>query len=326
MNPAVTAYQDGLAKAYHNLGNFYRETRQTGKAEQHYQQALKAHESLVTAHPTRADFRENLALVQSNLGELYYRTGRLKQAASLHATALALLEPLVRDHPNMTTTAVRLSIVYRGLGNVWTEDGRLAESLSWFNRAIEVAEQTLRQAPADFGARQALANAYFARAYTLTRLGRLAEGQPDWERAIALAERRDLPRCWFHRAHLLAQGDQHAPAAAAAERLLEVEPADGSSRYNAACVYALSAAAARQDEQMAPTDRDALAERYAARAVALLAQAQAAGYFATPANRDRLRKDPDLQALRTREDFRKWLAELEQAAPPHQQPPAGVSG
>lgn len=46
-----------------------------------------------------------------------------------------------------------------------------------------------------------------------------------------------------------------------------------------------------------------LAERYDARAVALLRQAVRIGYT----NGERLRKDPDLDALRRRNDFRDLL-------------------
>jgi hypothetical protein len=84
----------------------------------------------------------------------------------------------------------------------------------------------------------------------------------------------------------------------------------GANLCNAACVFALCSAAAGADKALAPGKRDKTVERHAARAVALLAKAEAAGFFAGPANRDHLQKDSDLQALRAREDFQKWLAGL----------------
>jgi serine/threonine protein kinase len=309
-NPAVTHYQNRLAATYHNIGNFYLEGGQAADAEKNLRDALEINEALAAAHPMRPDFQEGLALNHSNLGRLYFRTGQMASAEAAYQKALPLLESLVTNHPNMTDMAVRLSIAYRGMGDVLTEDGRLPASLDWFTRAIQLAEKTRNQAPAHFGARQTLGNAYFSRAYTLTRLRRLEEAKPDWDNALALAQGEQIPRFRLHRASLLVQAGQHAPAAVEAERLLDTASMTGEIIYNAACVFALCSAAAGQDMQLTPTERDALVERHAARAVALLAKAEAAGFFEGSANRNHVRKDVDLQSLRSRDDFMKWLAEL----------------
>jgi serine/threonine protein kinase/Flp pilus assembly protein TadD len=310
-NPAVTRFQNGLAETYHNIGTFYLKAGQLVDAERNYLEALKVHETLAATHPERPDFQEGLALVLANLGRLYHRTEQSAKAEASHRKALALLEPLVRDHPERIVTAVRLSTTYRGLADALTLDGRLAASLDWFTRAVQVAERARDQAPADFSARQALGNAYFSRAYTLTRLRRFEKATPDWERALALAQGEQITRYRYHRARLLVEAGQHAPAAVEVEHLLEGEPRSGANLYNVACLFALCSAAAKQDEHLTPADLDHLVERYATRAVALLAMADATGFFATPANREHLHKDSDLQALRAREDFKKWLAALE---------------
>jgi serine/threonine protein kinase/WD40 repeat protein len=96
---------------------------------------------------------------------------------------------------------------------------------------------------------------------------------------------------YLHRLHALALHGRHVAATAAAETLALHWPKDSDKLYNCACVCALAARAVRADA--------ALAERYAARAVALLRQAVKAGYK----DEQQLRKDPDLDALRRREDF-----------------------
>jgi len=80
---------------------------------------------------------------------------------------------------------------------------------------------------------------------------------------------------------------------AAAEAL----PAD--TLYDLACVYALCAAAARADENQAGA--------YADRAVELLRRAVATGFN----DARRLKKDPNLGAIRARDGFQKLLGELE---------------
>jgi hypothetical protein len=84
--------------------------------------------------------------------------------------------------------------------------------------------------------------------------------------------------------------------------------------YSLACVSSLAAAAAAADTQQTPDDRRRLADTHAARGVELLGQARAAGYFQTPANRQKLQKAADLDALRDRDDFKKLLRDVEQAA------------
>jgi len=67
--------------------------------------------------------------------------------------------------------------------------------------------------------------------------------------------------------------------------------ADSNTLYSAGCIYALAAAAAR--------DETALADAYAATAVKLLNRAATAGF----ADANHLRTDPDLSVLHGRGDF-----------------------
>jgi hypothetical protein len=77
----------------------------------------------------------------------------------------------------------------------------------------------------------------------------------------------------------------------------------GGTLYDAACVYALAAAALGDDSQEA--------ESHAAKAVALLIRAQATGFFQEAARIAHMKEDTDLDALRPREDFQRLVQELE---------------
>jgi hypothetical protein len=77
-----------------------------------------------------------------------------------------------------------------------------------------------------------------------------------------------------------------------------------------AWVYALCSASVLKEGNRPRSERTALAEQYAARAVGLLGRARQAGYFKVPANLAKLKADTDLDPLRLREDFKKILAEL----------------
>jgi hypothetical protein len=82
----------------------------------------------------------------------------------------------------------------------------------------------------------------------------------------------------------------------------------GSLLYNAACVYALLAAAVKDDAK--------LRERYAARAIVLLLQAKTAGFFKEPKQIEHFKKDTDLDGLRQRDDYQKFAAELAEESKP----------
>jgi hypothetical protein len=73
----------------------------------------------------------------------------------------------------------------------------------------------------------------------------------------------------------------------------------------AACVMAISSAAAKDDAK--------LVERYAADALGLLMRARQVGFFADAATIDNLRHDADLVALRERDDFHQFLADLDKS-------------
>jgi hypothetical protein len=85
---------------------------------------------------------------------------------------------------------------------------------------------------------------------------------------------------------------------------------DAGGWYNFACVYAV---ASRTGGMNPP------ALQYADRAVELLQKAVKAGYKDTA----HMKKDPDLDPLRDREDFKKLLAELEAKSqkPPEKKQP-----
>jgi hypothetical protein len=62
---------------------------------------------------------------------------------------------------------------------------------------------------------------------------------------------------------------------------------------------------------LSPAERDTLAEHYAARALELLTRARDAGFFKTAAGLNTLKRDTDLNPLRSRAEFRKLLAASE---------------
>jgi hypothetical protein len=113
------------------------------------------------------------------------------------------------------------------------------------------------------------------------------------------------------RTNARARSGDHARAEVDANELAKDESASSDAFYDLACIFSLSAAAAAKDTKLPEPERDKLPDKYAARAVELLAKAGASGHFKDPARVEHLKKDSDLDPLRTREDYKKLLANLE---------------
>jgi hypothetical protein len=103
---------------------------------------------------------------------------------------------------------------------------------------------------------------------------------------------------------------EHAAAAAAAEEMLPFEADPPKDAYTAACVLAQCVSLADKDAKLSEPERKELARHYADRAVALLRQAVAKGYKDVA----KVEKEQDLDALRSRDDFKKLLADLKNSA------------
>ncbi len=133
------------------------------------------------------------------------------------------------------------------------------------------------------------------------RIARQNQEQADRERDRA---RRQSERAEAILIRCVSDVDEQARAAinAKEERLRTGEP--GSLLFVLARSFAASSASSREDPTLTPDDRAQLAKEYADRALDMLEKARQLGYFANPANREKLRTDRELEPLRARPDFR----------------------
>jgi hypothetical protein len=142
-------------------------------------------------------------------------------------------------------------------------------------------------------------------------LGRHAEAVQDWERALEFDEgsSRDVLR--LARATSLARLGEHVRATVEAKALAEDPQVSGEALCDLAIVYSLSVEAAHRDAGLTKAESEQYADRYAARAVELLAKAETIGSFKNPALVQYVKKHPDLVPISIRDDFKKWLAGVE---------------
>jgi serine/threonine-protein kinase len=300
-HPEVPQYHSDVAQTQDNLGLVLADQARWAEAEPPFQAALRGRARLAAEYPQVPRYRYELALSHMNLGNILPHLGRPTEAESAYHQAVRELTRLTAEQPQVPSYAVSLGGNYCNFGGLLRERSQPAEALEWYGKALATLGQAQQRLGRDVTARQYLRNSYWGRALALTQLGRYQEALADWDRALDLDEGPDRPTLCLGRAVTLAHHGDHATATAAAEELVKGSPA-ADLLYDAACVFALSAAKAGDA---------ALAERYAARAVALLREAVARGY------RDaaHIQKDNDLDALRGRPDFQKLLAEMTSKAP-----------
>jgi hypothetical protein len=151
---------------------------------------------------------------------------------------------------------------------------------------------------------------HYFRAGPLTAEGRLREALADWDRFLALAPPAMRTEGRFRRADVLARLGDHRQAAPEARALARLKGWGPGLLYDLACLFSLCSAAAAKDANCPLPLREREAEAHARQAVAVLRRAADAGYFSPAAARAHLAKDPDLDNLRRRADFRAFVAGL----------------
>jgi len=305
--PEVPAFRRNLATTYNSLGILYRDLKQNDKAEAVYAKALALREQLAGEEGSGdLDNQRALAAVYNNLGELYHIVGPQAQADAYYIKALAAREKLARDHPDVLQYKVDLGGSYGNQGNFARVNRTPAESLGWYAKSVDMLEEVMRAQPGHEEAQQFLRNGYRGRAVALTRLDRHADALEDWDRAIAADRSKDWHAdvLQVSRATCLVRLGEHARAVAEVKALAVKEDIKGVVLYDLACFHSLSSSAAGKDPRLPA------AAQLAEDAMALLARARTAGFFASRENRNLLRSDHDLDALRGRDDFRRLLQEL----------------
>jgi eukaryotic-like serine/threonine-protein kinase len=297
-HPHAQDYLLALSAACNNLGRVEADRKNWPQAESAFQEAVTALERHLKDHANVTAVQRALAGTHDRLATLYYGLRQVVPAERELAKALAILEPLASRHPNVADITFTLAACHLHAGYVARDLKEQPEvAHAWFSKTIERCEAILKQEPRQYSARSYVLWSTAARAPCLTQLGRHAEALADWRRAIELAGGKDLSVRAGYACGLAAAGD-HAAARAEVNALAQVKELSADACFNLACACALCNAAVRPDPA---------AEDDAARAVALLARAQAAGYFQTPHGGELLKKRKDLDSLRRREDFLRLL-------------------
>jgi eukaryotic-like serine/threonine-protein kinase len=293
--------REDLAWAQANLGSALLAGGRPAEAVGPIERSIEIRRALVASDPDRVELRERLAVTRTNLAIALARLGERGRADAEFAAADADLGPIVRAEPGRNEGALALG----NLGLVWgglaLEAGQIDRAIGRFRDVLGPVDAVLRATPDWSHAKRVACQLRAALATALDQAGRHGEAVAEWDRAVALADPGGDDARTYRLARLIALARRGAGAEILAEA--EALAADrsrapsGVDFYNLACVAAVvaSAEAGRSAER---------AEAAALRAIGWLERAREAGALRDPGMRQYLDRDPDLAALRDRDDFR----------------------
>jgi serine/threonine-protein kinase len=307
--------------------------RQMGRVDdalRTYRRIIESWEAAAAINPPR---RGDLAWVLHSFGSFMDELGRPDEARRALERALDLAEERALAEPNAPWLRHELGAIHTSLGNLHGEHGRRQEALRQFNRSREVLERLTVDFPLDrlyrgdlaqtpFEYQAELARSYSYLGYELTEANRPAEGLTMLERGRAIREglraaqptvmshQADLAQSHYHLARLRVRtgaADEARGDLSKAEKLFDGLPIlDPEDLYFRACLLALHVPLVGSSAGAPSAGEQAERRKFADRAMEALRRAAAAGF--KPVHL--LERNPDLDPLRDRPDFRLLMLEL----------------
>ena len=283
-HPDTLASMNSLALSYNRLGR--------------YAEALKLHEESLALRKIKfgSDHPDTLASMV-NLALSYSHIGREADAIKLYEEALRVMKAKMPDHAFTFNCMSGLAESYEALGR--------------HHEALKLGEEALALRKAKLGADHPdTLRSMWGVATSLAALDRTAEAIPIVDECLRLAAGNVVNPSLIQgligiRLRHFAKCNDAAGCRATAEMWEELKHADAGSLYDAACYRAVTAAVLRARDPSEAAAKEATAE--ADQAMEWLKQTVAAGFN----NAAHMKQDTDLDALRTREDFRQLIAKLE---------------
>jgi serine/threonine-protein kinase len=340
--PDVADYRDEMAAALHQLGNLYQKMRRDSEAEAAYGEARRIRQELVDAHPDIPRFRAHLGRTIFQYAVQEQVAGKTKESKETYEQARRIYAELAKEGPETADyqEALANTLFNMGLLQLTATPREYAKARETLENALSTYDQLLRRQPQKPEYQSAVAR-------TLHHLGsiyrdsrQIDRADDGYKKASLLMERlfRDHPDVPAHRLNLVtllhARGNLYFnsgrfdDARAVMERALSISEdlikdypdvpvyreELAKTYYDAACLYSLWSKHVTADATLPDPVKGKLRMQFADQAITLLRKSQTAGLFKQKSMLGTLKKDRDLDALRGRDDFKSFVANLEKEA------------
>ena len=299
--PADMKVPSALARARCRFDHafLYQKTGRIADAISEFRLAIKLYEDVVTSSPDEPTYRLEMANAWNDLGVALKRDGKLTEAEQVLRTTIDERKKVVPQENGRSVYSIGLAMGYHNLGNVTRDQGKLRESIDVYGKAIELLQPlALGTGGTSKDASRVLIDTCWDRANAWGQFGHHAEAFADWNAAWQINEinkRNETNK--FYDSNLLAR----FRAASELELKLKGRAITAAEAYLAAKINAQAYKAA--------TGERTLQDHYSMRALGLLTQAKAGGYFGEEKNVAALKSDADFAAL-PKEEREAFLAGL----------------
>lgn len=304
--PGNSEAQRDLSINTEKLGDVLMAVGQPADATPYYETALEISRRLAVADPKNAQAQSDVGFGYLKLGQVMSMQGRYKEAIEYHLRVLKLRQTIAKEDDKNAQAQTDVYRSYCLLADAAMGQADDPSAQQWLITAKERLESMLQQGwYADPNQLIGGENVEENKKQLESKLS-LCENAPQAISDINFVLAQDVlqpPKLMHVRVKGLLKQNQTEDAIASVERLVEwIESQEGDrnlNRYNAACQYALCAAASE-------TDRDKAIDQ----AIALLEKAKSGGYFESE-QIAQLKQDSDFVAIRSDPKFSFFVDALE---------------
>jgi tetratricopeptide (TPR) repeat protein len=320
LDPTAADYQEVLSRIFNHSGAVQRRSSRPDLALDLHEQARVIQERLLAEHPDSEVYQNDLGSTWCTLGLLHEEERHPEIGVRCFAAARTIQEKLAVHFPGVSEYQRKLATTWDALGRAQRDLGNLEDALHSNEHAREILEKLVADYPE-------ITKNHRDQARTYDTLGTLwlNRGQPDtalqwYERARVIweklaADHPGMPEYFMSHVEDLVRVGAHRQAVTRIEELSRNESIPAEVLYTLACMCARAASFVQRDPKLAREDRERFVGSYAACAIDLLARAHSTGYFRNAEMVNHLKTSSDLDALRTRDDFKKLLKALETGRP-----------
>jgi serine/threonine-protein kinase len=307
--PGNPEYWSLLSNAYTNLGIVLAKEGRPEEALDAFNQSVADAERLVNDQPGVPIYRSTVAHSYGNLGILLAASGRAREAEDAYGRAIEEYARLARDQPGVPDYRGGSAWARLNLGGMLARGGRFEKAKETFDEAIRGYRRLVAENPGRPDYRDRLGGALGSQARILIRRREFESATALFRESIGhhraavdrsprvIEFRETLSHDYRGLAICLRALGRAGEAAEATRAWSKLGPGDSSELYDAACEFALCV----------PISPDAASRgRHADEAMTALRAAVSAGW----SDAVHTARDPDLDPIRERPDFRSLLEEL----------------
>jgi serine/threonine-protein kinase len=320
-SPGDSGVRLALVRGVVNMALACKAAGRSAEAAAACRRAAACYETLTEGHADAPRDPHTLAQIYCNLGAMRVELGQSASAVAPFRRAVELSEAVASQRPEEVDDRLVLSTVLQNLGEVLGRAGRRDEAEPHYRRALALLERITAECPGGSGYRCEQARCETGLGALLIEAGRAAAAEPMLVRAAedlegllgadprVVESRENLSEALAALGRLYRQTDRPAQAVRAYRRAREV--LEAAPRLIPDGWYRLAGARA-QCAALTDGGRSSVRQVALDEAMDALRRAVAAG-FRDP---DRLRRDIDLDPLRSRADFRSLTLQMTDGAFP----------